>query len=227
MERFYGEESSTDPRDVQPINYYAGTSQLFLQDLKTRNGKASRSDEVGLEMTYRDAETGAERRRWFRTTVGAMLDTDPHNVRKARALMAWTDLLIADAMGTNACDEELRTYGQRAGSLKDDAEIAFVNGLVRQRCANFELASNEPQRGVPFKVKVNSDVAILEVALQCGGQRYTDTLTGSDTVASFDAAPGRCQLILSGPVDLRSSVEVPQTGGEVRCVVRGGRVRCR
>ncbi len=89
MERFYGEEASTTREDVQPLNYYAGTSQLFLQDLQLRDREPVRSDTVELEITYRDAVTGEPESRRFRTTLGKMLDTDPHTVRKGPALLAW------------------------------------------------------------------------------------------------------------------------------------------
>jgi Ca-activated chloride channel family protein len=61
MERFYGEESSTVKEDVQPVNYYAGTTQVFLQDLVVKNGRTVKSDPVELVVEYRDAKTGEPR----------------------------------------------------------------------------------------------------------------------------------------------------------------------
>ena len=55
MQRFYGEEASTNPDDVQPIHYYAGTTQLFLQDLRIRDGRPERNDPVTLRIEYRNA----------------------------------------------------------------------------------------------------------------------------------------------------------------------------
>lgn len=42
----------------------------------------------------------------------------------------------------------------------------------------------------------------------------------------FEARPGDCQLVLYGNVPMYASVAVPTTGGDVRCVVRGGRLSC-
>jgi Ca-activated chloride channel family protein len=227
MERFYGEEASTNREDVQPINYYAGTSQVFLQDLAIKDGRAVKTDPVELVIEYRDAVTGEPEKRVFRTTVGAMLGTDPHNVRKGMALMAWSDMLTAQAMGGDACGNELRTYASRAARLPDDAEIGFVNGLVRKQCGDFELPAVVTNRGVPFKVKVDSDIQLASAALECAGERVTDGLSASDSVASFTAPAGQvCELVLAGTVDMRAEVEVPTTGGDLRCVIRGGRISC-
>jgi Ca-activated chloride channel family protein len=226
MERFYGEEVSTVKEEVQPVNYYAGTTQLFLQDLVLKGGKVVGSDPVELEITYRDAVTGEPSKRLFRTTVGAMVEAEPHNVRKGLALMAWTDMLTAQAMGADPCGDELQRYASRAGKVADDAEIAFVNGLVRRRCGEFELPSFVSNQGVPFKVRVDADMPISTVALTCRGERRAETLTGSDAIAMFTVAPGVCSLTLSGTLDMTAQVEVPQTGGDLRCIVRGGRIAC-
>ncbi|MBX2802856.1 MAG: VWA domain-containing protein [Myxococcales bacterium] len=227
MERFYGEEASTIKEDVQPLNYYAGTSQLFLQDLRIRGRAPERSAPVQLEITYRDARTGEPQRRTFRTTVGKMLDSDPHNVRKGLTLMAWTDMLMAEAMGADSCGSELKAYASRAAGVADDAEIAFVNGLVQRRCGDFDLPEPRPRGDlVSYKVRVDADIPIAEVALTCEGERWSESLSGSDTIARFQAFPGSCDLILTGAVDMVATVEVPSTGGDTRCIVRGGRLSC-
>jgi Ca-activated chloride channel homolog len=226
MERFYGEESSDVAAEVQPVNFQAGTTQLFLQDLVLRDGRPVRSDPIELAITWKDPNTGEPASRTFRTTVGTVLDADPHNVRKGLALMAWTDLLTAEAMGANPCADPLRTYAGRASQVPDDAEIAFVNGLVQSRCGAFDLPAVVTNRGVPFKVRIDADIPIRQVALACAGKRATESLTGADAIAMFTVDPGACELTLTGKVDMTARVEVPVTGGDLRCVVRGGRVAC-
>ncbi len=227
MERFYGEEASTVAADIQPIHYYAGTSQVFLQDLAFDGDAPKRRDPVVLTVRYTDAQTGEPAKRVFRTTVGAMLDADPHNVRKAKALMAWTDLLTEQAMGGDACGAPLDAYARRASGVSDDAEIGYVNGLVRSHCGDFELpAYIAESKAVSYKVKVDADIPIAEVSLSCGGRDWTEALSGSDTVARFEASPGACELTLSGTVDMTARVDVPTTGGDLRCIVRGGRLSC-
>ena len=85
-----------------------------------------------------------------------------------------------------------------------------------------------PAPGVTYKVKVDSDMPIAEVSLSCpNNQRLVESLSGSDTVAMFTAAPGAsCTLTLQGAVPMQTTVKVPVTGGDLRCMVRGGRMSC-
>jgi Ca-activated chloride channel family protein len=227
MERFYGEESSTNKADVQPINYYAGTSQLFLQDLKASGVR--NSDNLKLTVEYTDANTGRKGTQTFDLSVGQLLGSDKHNVRKARTLMAWTDILLNKAM-TGQCGDAVQTYADRAGLLSNDAEIAYVNQLVEKTCGErLTLRPYQPTytpQRVNLKVKVDSDIPIAEVALMCGGHRQTERLTSSDTVAQFNATSGTCDLTLYGNVAMTTAITVPHTGADVRCIVRGGRMNC-
>ncbi|MES2640801.1 MAG: VWA domain-containing protein [Myxococcota bacterium] len=226
MKRFYGEESSTNKEDVQPIHYYAGTTQLFLQDLQL-NGRPVPNDPVKLTVEWSDVKTGAARNQVFTTTVGALLDSDPRNMRKARALMGWTDLILARSMGGSPCGAPFATWQERVSVLGEDAEIQWLDGLTSPLCGATPIAPKPPARGVAFKVKVDSDLPIAEVGLLCAGNRQTESLSGSDTIARFaSATPGGCTLVLQGTVPMQAQVEVPTTGGEVRCTVRGGRVNC-
>jgi Ca-activated chloride channel homolog len=228
MERFYGEEASTNAEDVQPINYYANTSQVFLQDLATDPAKLKRSDPLKLEIEYTDAETGERQTQVWETTVGAVLDGDAHNLDKARALMSFSDILIAHAMRAPACTDALSTYKGRIATLGDDAEIGYVNGLVGGLCGvEVGPAPPEPEAGaVDFKVTVDSDDPLREVALTCGGLSVIEKLSSGDTVARFRVRPKTCSLNLAGDRDYTQNVTVPATGGSLRCVVRNGKASC-
>ena len=225
MERFYGEEASTVASDVQPIHYYAGTTQLFLQDLAIRGGSLQLSDPLRMRIRYTDAATGEPGEQVLHTTLGALVDGDTHNLRKGQALMAFADVATAWAMGAGPCGAPLATYRQRVASLLDDAEIGYTNGLVGGLCG-VDLAE-VVQPGVAYKVKVDSDMPIAEVSLSCAGQQHRSRLSGADTVARFpEVIPGQCTVQLQGTVPMMAAVEVPATGGDVRCIVRGGRLSC-
>lgn len=228
MERFYGEESSTNPEDVQPINYYGGTTQLFLQDLKMRGGTVVRSEPVTLNVEYTDADTNQRETMAWNTTVGALMDADPHNLHKGRALMAWTDLILARAMGGNPCGAPFATWQQRVLALGPDTEINWLDGLTAPLCGAAPVPPVAPvaRAGVPYKVHVDSDMPIAEVSLACQGWKGHDDLSSSDTVASFNATPGSCTLTLNGVVPMATTVTVPATGADIRCMVRGGRMSC-
>jgi Ca-activated chloride channel homolog len=227
MERFYGEEMSSDKADVQAIHFSAGTSQVFLQDLTVNPGALRSSDKLTFTATYEDARTGEPRSEVFHTTVGAMSESNTANVHKARALMAWSDVLLTKSM-TGRCGD-LSTYRGLSLQSDGDAEIAYVNGLVERACG-VEMVSialpETPSKRVDYKVKVDSDIAIGSVALACNGQTWTEQLSASDTVARFSATPGSCRISLDGIVPMTANVEVPEVGGDLRCLVRGGRVNC-
>lgn len=228
MERFYGEEASTDKADVQTITYSAGTTQLFLQDLRVDPNKARPTDRIDFEVTYRDAATGEPGKQAFSWSLGSLLSADRHNLRKGRALMAWTDLLTAHSLGADECGAPTTTWAERAASLRDDAEIAYVNKLVGKWCRVPDApVAVLPPTTAPFKVRVDSDVPIAEVSLACGARSWTQAIGGADTVARFEAAPaGACTVTLAGMVPLSAAVDVPSVGGDVKCTVRGGRVIC-
>ena len=224
MERFYGEESSTVAADVQPIHYYAGTSQVFLQDLKVRDGRANPSDPLRFTVRYTDARTGAQASRTFSATVGELLAGDPRNLRKAQALMRWTDLVAAAALGDRSCGA-LPAYRSAAAQVGDDAEIGYVSGLTGRMCG-VDLSQPMPA-AVALKVTLDADQTIPEVGLSCPGGQWTQALSGSDKVARFPSVlPGDCRLTLQGAVPMTVAVTVPSTGADLRCLLRGGRVSC-
>jgi Ca-activated chloride channel family protein len=225
IEKFYGEEASTNPEDVQPIHYYSGTTQLFLQDLHMRSTGASSSDPVVLTVSWEDPQTGAAKSQVFQANVGELLAGDKHNLRKARSLMAWTDMLTARALGANPCGAPFTVYKDRVDVLGSDTEINWLDGLTRPLCG--ETSPPPRPSGVAYKVKVDSDMPIAEVSLSCNGSKVADSLSGSDTVASFTVNPGSsCILTLQGNVPMQTTVQIPVTGGDVRCMVRGGRMSC-
>lgn len=225
MQRFYGEEASTNPEDVQPIHYYADTTQLFLQDLTIRDGQAVRTDPVTMRIEYRDAATGEPSVQELHTTVGALLDGSPHNLRKGLALMRFSDAVLAGAMGADPCGPALQAFRDEAALLRDDAEIAYVGSLLGQRCG--VDMSRVVGVGVPLKVTVDADLAVPELSLTCRGRTHVESLTGSDTVARFHSVrPGSCVLTLQGTVPMQAAIEVPEQGGAMRCLVRGGRISC-
>ncbi len=227
MERFYGEESSTDITKVQPINYFAGTSQLFLQDLKIRRDQVVPSDPITFNASWVDPETGASENQSFHTTVGTLLNSDVHNLVKGRALMAWSDLLMTKSLGGQVCGAPMDTWRQRVSELGQDSEITWLDGLTSPLCGQTPVpVSPPPARTVALKVKLDSDMPIAEVGLVCGGSRLTDNLGAGDQVATFQARPGSCQLTLQGNVPMTTTVQVPETGADLRCVVRGGRFSC-
>ena len=139
--------------------------------------------------------------------------------------MAWSDVLLQQSMSRTGCSgAPLDTFKQRVGMVSDDVEMAYVAGLVGKQCrVDMTLPPPPPpQPAVAWKVKVDSDVPIAEVTLACANGTQRDMLTGSDTVASFQAWPGACSLTLMGAVPMtvppRCRIEPtdPQSKREIR-----------
>ena len=158
-----------------------------------------------------------------------MMKGDRHNVDKARALMAFADVVSIGALGGNACTA-VPVWTDRGGKVSDDAEIAFVQTLVKGTCATTpDLPAVPPPAvaaSVAYKVRVDSDMPIAEVVLWCSGAEERHDLSPGNTVARFTTAPGACTLTLNGATPMTVAVDVPDVGGETRCMVRGGRVSC-
>ncbi|MES2640352.1 MAG: VWA domain-containing protein [Myxococcota bacterium] len=131
MSRFYGEEMSTTKADVQPVSFFAGSTQVFLQDLKVAEGGYGKSDPLVLDLAWRDPLTGKDRTQRWTSTLGAALGGDLSNVTKARALMAWTDLV---RVGSNDCTREKKEWQGRAKTFGGDTETRYLDGLVASWC---------------------------------------------------------------------------------------------
>lgn len=229
IERFYGEESSTVKEDVAPIHYYAGTTQLFLQDLAMKASISNR-DKVNLRVHYTDAISGAERVEGFTMTVGELLGSGSQNVEKAHALMSWTDMIVDESLSGNLCGKNLSVFRERAATLSNDSEIGWISTLVDRRCGVAEpVVTTSPVEStglVGYKVKLDSDIPIGSVSMACGSSTQKVKLTASDSSVPFNVRPGTCDLSLSGTVMMTQRVDVPNTGGSVRCLIRGGRMVC-
>ena len=223
MTRFYGEESSTVAADVQPVHFSAGNTQLFLQDLKS-------SGDVTAPLTfvarYTDPVTGARREERFTAPLSSLLNADRHNLRKAQALMRWSDLLLAWSVADRSC-AQAAAFHQAVANAPGDAELAYVQRLTTDLCgAPASLPTPKPSR-ISYRVRINSDQPIAELSLRCGGETLRSRLSGSDTVARFDVStPGTCELTLQGQMPLLTQVQVPAVGGQSTCMLRGGRLSC-
>jgi Ca-activated chloride channel family protein len=228
MKRFYGEESSRDPALVKEVNVEAGTHQVFFQDLAVQTGLLRPTDELAFTMTWRDPVDGASHQQVHRFTLGAALASDPHDVHKAAALMAWSDVLLEASMGAAPCGDALQRFQSAWGQLGDDAEVASAAGHLTRWCGATTPTKTpvvEVARGTT-RVKIDSDVAVDAADLQCPGFSRSWTLTASDRMLEAAVPGGACEVTLHGNVPMTASVQLSPVGSEVRCVVRGGRMAC-
>jgi hypothetical protein len=180
---------------------------------------------VTLRIEYRDVVSGEPKVQELRTTVGALLDAEPYNVQRGQALMAFSDWVVAGALGADACSLPAQAFGSRAAKLPEDAEIVFVSGLVNQRCGTSAAGTTPPR--VELRLRIDADQPISTVSLVCPNSSARNTLQGGSSVTSFPSAePGACTVELAGPVTLSTQVTVPSGGGDLRCLVQGDQVSC-
>jgi Ca-activated chloride channel family protein len=168
MSVFYGEESSTVREEVQPIHYFAGTSQLFLADVMARRGRLREADMIMLGVDYRDAESGEKRVEEYGFRLGD-IPKESRNVKKARLIVAFVDGLgwmasrVPDARRARAaprgwsddeaaweCERRGRRLVEMGRGIEDDPEVRRVQGLWTRTCERFEPPrgprSSEPAR---------------------------------------------------------------------------------
>ncbi len=134
MARFYGEEASTVEADIQAIHYQAGTTQLFLQDLKVRNTGISPGDPLSFRIRWKEPGSTEERSQIWTSTLGELLSAEPRSIHKARAIMAWSDMTMSRALRTETCKELWTTFQNRATTAGEDAELSYLSTLTRRLC---------------------------------------------------------------------------------------------
>jgi hypothetical protein len=163
MNVFYGEESSTVKEDVQPIHYFANTSQLFLSDLMARDGKLREGDGIMLTVEYEDPESGDEMVEEYAFELGEILG-ESANVAKARLIIRFIDgLAELAAMGNYggrspgswqdeaafaACEDGHAELDRMSRTLSKDPEVRRVLGLWEKYCSRYE-APRRPVRRDP------------------------------------------------------------------------------
>ncbi len=168
MNVFYGEEASTVKERVQAIHYFANTSQLFLSDLKTRDGYLHYQDDLMLSVEYEDPETQSKMVEEYAFNLGQILG-DSRNVKKAQLLTrfireigtmaerplparyaysaaAWYD---DDAYGK--CGAVRGELASLASGIEDDPEVRRVQGLWDTFCSRYAAPQYAPPPPPPYQ----------------------------------------------------------------------------
>ena len=175
MKVFYGEEASTVKQEVKAIHYFAGTTQLFLSDLEETRRGLEAQDVITLEAEFLDPRTGDPRVESFAFSVGGIRKASSDNVGKARALMAFTDMLRdlaphaqrripssgrrpaegweppkADSRWAGRCQDGLRRVEEQlAAASRIDHEHDRIRELASMFCLRFGEAAIRTNRFAP------------------------------------------------------------------------------
>ncbi|MBN2343252.1 MAG: VWA domain-containing protein [Deltaproteobacteria bacterium] len=163
MNVFYGEESSVHKEDVQAIHYFANTSQLFLSDVVARGGSVRPMDDIMLTIEYEDPESGDEMVEEYAFNLRDVIDADNYNVKKARLIITWIDMLAVmaarnqpsqsyyraggwiDEEAFALCEDGRQQLNTLAEPLEGDPETTRVLQLWEKYCARYERP-REPVR---------------------------------------------------------------------------------
>jgi Ca-activated chloride channel family protein len=166
MNVFYGEESSTVKSDVQAIHYFANTSQLFLSDLLSIDGQLHPEEPFAVTIEYSDAETGMPLVEEYVFNLGQVA-RDSRNIRKARLLMSWVDLLSEisqmrpegeigvqggqwlDGWAYGRCGQGKGDLTRLALGQETDPEVRRVMSLWDRFCSRFSPPRNPVRRVAP------------------------------------------------------------------------------
>jgi Ca-activated chloride channel family protein len=156
LDIFYGEEVSTEKEKVQPIHYFANSSQLFLLDLAGAVKEAN--SQFSLKIEYEDPISGAQKEQALSRSVGQIKESGGKNVAKARLIMAFASLMEKTANegdrpysgwsdpaepsgkekkeGKKLCGETL-TEMDKLQAESPDQESQYVLGLTQKYCSRF------------------------------------------------------------------------------------------
>jgi len=160
MSTFYGEEASTIKERVQAVHYFAGTSQLFLSDLKMQGGAVPTSDDVMLSIEYEDPESGQARVEEFAFRLGDIngrapnLDKASYVDAFARSLQASADRPLpsynqerygwSDPSAGSACRDEKAAAAYFVGPIQGDPEVRRIDQLWDTFCSRYPIAVRPP-----------------------------------------------------------------------------------
>ncbi len=168
MNVFYGEEASTVKERVQAIHYFANTSQLFLSDLKTRDGYLHYQDDLMLSIEYEDPETQAKMVEEYAFNLGQILG-DSRNIKKAQLLTRFIRELGSmaerplparygysaaawyDDDAYNKCGAVRTDLANMASGIEDDPEVRRVQGLWDTFCSRYSVPQYAPPPPPPYQ----------------------------------------------------------------------------
>ncbi len=136
LDIFYGEEVSTEKEQVQPIHYFANTSQLFLLDML---GHPQEGDKFNLKIEFTDPVSEAGRVEFFPANLAEIRNNGQKNIAKARLVMAFAKLLEETSLPGNR-PYQGSYYGRHEPKGKD-AKIG------REKCT-LTLAEMNRQQGI-------------------------------------------------------------------------------
>jgi Ca-activated chloride channel family protein len=128
MEKFYGEEYSTDPSQVKPQHLAPGDAMILSQTLKACDPSiVQTSDLVGLRVTWEEPITHLSRELTLQKTLGEIVGSSSPSLQKGLAIVAYAEALKSGAVSELTA---ARAKVQAANPGGTDPELNEIDGLL-------------------------------------------------------------------------------------------------
>ncbi len=129
IEKFYGEEYSTDPKEIEPQHLAPGDAMIFSQVLKACDPSMVKpDDEIAVKVKWIVPLTYAPEETQVSMTVGQLLAApDKTALAKGKAIVAYAEALKA---GTSEALKDALALVQAANLAGTDAELTEIAKLL-------------------------------------------------------------------------------------------------
>lgn len=128
MQKFYGEEYSTDPHEVKPQHLAPDDAMVFAQVIKACDPSVvNPADPVSVTVTWETPVSHVAMSKTVTTTVGAIAGGDAKRLAKGNAVVAYAEALKTfTAVDLGAAKEKVA----HALSFGADPELDEIHGLI-------------------------------------------------------------------------------------------------
>lgn len=128
IEKFYGEEYSTNPEEVEPQHLAPSDAMVLNQVLSACDpAVVADADPVKVRVTWRTPLTYEDQETTFETTVGALLAAEKPHMAKGKAIVAYAEALKA---GTQEALQGALAKVQAANPSGTDPELNEIAELI-------------------------------------------------------------------------------------------------
>jgi Ca-activated chloride channel family protein len=134
MLRFYGEEYSENPEEIEPQHLAPGDTTVILQTIRACDASVvDAADPVKLKVNWETPLARQARETVLETTVGALLEQDHTRLEEARTIVAFAEALktgdAVDLQGALGRIESLPSEDQ--GALAEIRELLVAHPSMR------------------------------------------------------------------------------------------------
>ncbi|NUO50995.1 MAG: VWA domain-containing protein [Polyangiaceae bacterium] len=128
MAKFYGEEYSTDPKEVKPQHLAPGDAMVFLQTLKACDASVvNLADPIAISVKWQEPITHTARQTGLQTTLSALLGGDHAAIDKGLAIVAFAEALKAPG---DAAYADARSKLDAADPDRVDPDLVEIGTLL-------------------------------------------------------------------------------------------------